>query len=78
MPGLTRFLVEHKVGDPVIIDIDPSQVKGMPHRRFQGLVGRVEVVGRRSVVLAVRVGGKMKRVVARFEHVKPQARGQTG
>ncbi len=71
MTGLTRLLREYNVNDKVVIDIDPAQVKGMPHRRFQGLVGTIKDVGRRSLVIDVPVGNKMKTVITRLEHVKP-------
>lgn len=71
MTGLTRLLREYSVSDKVVIDIDPAQVKGMPHRRFQGLVGTVREVLRRSLVIEVPVGNKMKTVITRLEHVKP-------
>ncbi len=71
--GLTSFLHDYKVEDKVVIDIDPSQVKGMPHRRYQGLVGTVEEVRRRSLVIKVPVGSKVKKIMARLEHVKPHS-----
>ena len=70
--SLSAFLIDYKVGDKVIIVIDPSQVKGMPHRRFQGLVGTVNTVMRRVIQLDVPVGGKVKKVITRLEHIKPQ------
>jgi large subunit ribosomal protein L21e len=54
-----------------VINIDSRQPKGMPHRRFQGSVGEVEEVRRRSLVISVPVGEKVKQVIARLEHVKP-------
>ncbi|MCX8191870.1 MAG: hypothetical protein N3F06_03595 [Nitrososphaerales archaeon] len=69
------FLIDYKVGDKVVIDINPSQVKGMPHRRFQGFIGDVEEVRKRSVVVKVHIGGKIKKVIARLEHVKPHLKG---
>lgn len=71
--GLTFLLHDYKVGDKVVIDIDPSQVKGMPHKRYQGLVGTVEEVRRRSLVIKVPVGNKVKKIIARLEHVKPHS-----
>jgi large subunit ribosomal protein L21e len=61
--------VEYLPNDKVVIRIDPTQVKGMPHRRFNGLVGTVREVGRRAVTVEVPVGKKMKKLVARKEHV---------
>ncbi len=67
--GLSSLLEEYSVDDRVVVRIDPSQVKGMPHRRFNGLVGTVKEVGRRAVTLEVPVGDKMKKLVARKEHL---------
>ena len=55
----------------MVIKIDPSQVKGMPHRRFNGLVGVVKEVDRRVVTLDVPVGDKVKTLIARKEHIVP-------
>ncbi len=62
-------MVEYSPNDRVVIKIDPAQVKGMPHRRFNGLVGVVTKVGRRAVTVNVNVGNKVKTLVARKEHV---------
>jgi large subunit ribosomal protein L21e len=62
---------EYKEGQRVVVDVEPSQTKGMPHRRLQGKVGVVKEVRRRSLVLSVMVGNKEKKPVLRFEHVKP-------
>ncbi len=67
--GLSNLLVEYSPHDKVVIKIDPAQVKGMPHRRFNGLVGTVTEVGRRAVTIQVPVGNKVKKVVARKEHL---------
>jgi large subunit ribosomal protein L21e len=67
--GLSSLLVEYSPHDKVVIKIDPTQVKGMPHRRFNGLVGTVTEVGRRAVTVDVNVGNKVKKLVARKEHV---------
>src|SRR5487761_870196 len=68
---LGYLLREYKVGDRVVVNIDSRQTKGMPHRRFQGSVGSVEEVRRRSLVISVPVGNKVKEVITRLEHVKP-------
>lgn len=69
--GLSSLLREYSPKDRVVVKIDPSQVKGMPHRRFNGLVGTVKEVGRRTVTIDVPVGDKMKTVIARKEHLVP-------
>lgn len=68
--GISNFLINYKVGDKVVIDIEPSQVKGMPHRRFHGLVGTISEVMTRSVEIELTVGKKLKKIKARFEHIK--------
>jgi large subunit ribosomal protein L21e len=68
---LGALLREYKVGDRVVIDVDSRQTKGMPHRRFQGSVGSIEEIRRRSLVIDVPVGDKVKQVISRLEHVKP-------
>jgi large subunit ribosomal protein L21e len=67
--GLSNLLVEYSPNDKVVVKIDPAQVKGMPHRRFNGLVGTVTEVGRRAVTVDVPVGNKVKKLVARKEHI---------
>ncbi|MEM4311400.1 MAG: hypothetical protein QXX95_03325 [Nitrososphaerales archaeon] len=69
--ALTPFLRNYEVNQRVIIDIDGSQVKGMPHRRFQGKVGTIKEIRRRSLLVEVPMGGKVKKVIARLEHIKP-------
>jgi large subunit ribosomal protein L21e len=71
---LGSLLRRYEVGDRVVIDIDSRQTKGMPHRRFQGSVGEIFEVGRRSVTIMVPVGDKTKQVISRFEHLKPLAK----
>ena len=68
---MSSILREYSLNDRVVIKIDPAQVKGMPHRRFNGLVGVVKDVGRRALTIEVPVGEKMKVVIARKEHVSP-------
>ncbi len=69
--GLSYLLHDYKAGDRVVVDIDPREHKGMPHRRFQGKVGVVNEVGRRTLVVKVNIGNKEKTVAARLNHIKP-------
>jgi len=69
--GLSKILREYVPDQKVVIKIDSTQVKGMPHRRFNGLVGVVKETGRRAVTVDVNVGDKVKTVVARKEHLAP-------
>ena len=70
--GLSSLLIEYNPKDRVVVKIDPSQVKGMPHRRFNGLVGTVREVGRRTVTLDVPIGEKNKILVTRKQHITRQ------
>ena len=69
--GLSYLLIDYKVGDKVIVDIDPREHITTPHRRFQGKVGVVMYVGRRTLKLAVKIGEKQKILQTRLNHVKP-------
>lgn len=71
--GLSRILTEYEPEQRVVIKIDSTQVKGMPHRRFNGLVGVVKETGRRAVTIDVMVGDKTKTVISRKEHIVPLA-----
>ncbi len=70
---LGRLLIKYSGGQRVVIKIDPSVHKGMPHKRFHGKVGVVVEERGRAYVIAVREGGKVKKVIARSEHIMPLA-----
>lgn len=67
------MLRRYSTDDRVVVRINPTEVKGMPHRRFNGLVGVVKEVGRRTITIEVPVGNKAKTLIARKEHVAPLA-----
>ncbi len=69
--GLSHILTDNAPGQNVVIKIDSTQVKGMPHWRFNGLVGVVKETGRRAIVIDVQVGDKVKTVISRKEHIVP-------
>ena len=69
--GLSRILRDYSIDQKVVIKIDSTQVKGMPHRRFNGLVGTVKEVGTRVLIIDVPVGHKVKTVIARKDHISP-------
>ena len=76
--GLSYLLTEYKIGDKVIIDIDPSEHSTTPHRRFQGKVGVVLEVGRRILKVAVMIGDKKKILQTRLNHIKQFNGGKSG
>ena len=69
-PKLTKFLTEHAVGASVIIKIDSSQQKAMPHRRFHGKIGKVIEQRGRAYVVEVAQGDAIRKVIARSEHLE--------
>ena len=69
--GLSYLLIDYKVGDKVIVDIDPREHVTMPHRRFQGKIGIVKEVGRRTLKIAIMIGKKQKILQTRLNHIRP-------
>lgn len=71
--GVSYLLIEYKPGDKVVVDIDPSEHNTMPHRRFQGKIGTVEEVGRRTLKVMVTFGSKPKYLQTKLNHIRPFA-----
>jgi len=69
--GLTHLLINYSVGDKVVVVIDPREHKTTPHRRFQGRVGQIKEVGRRTVKVGILVGEKQKLLQTKFNHIRP-------
>jgi len=69
--GLSKILHGYVVGEKVVVKIDPSVHKGMPHRRFQGKVGVIVQKKGRSYVLNVTQGEALKEIIVRPEHLEP-------
>jgi large subunit ribosomal protein L21e len=68
---ITDVMKDFKEGDVVAIKINPSVQKGMPHVRFHGRTGRVVEKRGISYVVEIKDGNKVKRIIARPEHLKP-------
>lgn len=62
------YLTEFKVGDRVVVIINPSSQKGMPHFRFQGNAGHIEK--RIGNAYMVNITNKNKSIIANPEHIK--------
>jgi len=69
--GVSFLLYEYHEGDRALVIIDPRQHKGLPHKRYHGKVGTVKWVGRRSVILDIKLGNKAKTLITRIAHIKP-------
>ncbi|OYT44365.1 50S ribosomal protein L21e [Candidatus Bathyarchaeota archaeon] len=68
---ITKILREYKAGDKVVIKIDPSVHKGMPHRRYHGKVGVVMARRGRAYIVSVTQGDAVKEIIVRPEHLDP-------
>jgi large subunit ribosomal protein L21e len=68
---LSKLLHEYQSGTSVVIKIDSSVHKGMPHRRYHGKVGTVLNKRGRSYVVSVSQGDAIKEIIVRPEHLEP-------
>jgi large subunit ribosomal protein L21e len=68
--GLSRLLADYRVGDKVVINIDPAIHKGMPHKRFQGKVATVVEKRGKAYVLDIPQRKTSKLVIAGPEHIQ--------
>lgn len=69
--NLSRLLHDYEINNKVLIDINPSVHKGMPHRRFHGKIGVVREKRGRSYVVEVKFGREIRKVAIRPEHLRP-------
>ena len=69
--NLSKLLHEYPPKSKVVIKIDPSIHKGMPHKRYHGKVGRVIKKQGKSYVVNVAQGDSYKKIIVRPEHLEP-------
>lgn len=69
-PSITKFLQEFRKGQKVIILPEPSSHRGMPHPRFKGKTGKIIEKRGRSYLVEILDGNKVKKIIARPEHLK--------
>lgn len=68
---LSKLLYEHQPGSRVVIMIDSSVQKGMPHRRYHGKVGTILDRRGRSYIVSVTQGNAVREIIIRPEHLEP-------
>ena len=68
---LGKLLHAYEAGSRVIIKVDSSVQKGLPHRRFHGKVGTVKAKRGRGYVVSVGQGNAVKEIIVRAEHLEP-------
>jgi len=69
--SLSKLLYEYQPGSQVVVKIEPSVHKGMPHRRYHGRVGTIMNKRGRSYVVSVSQGDAVRVIVVRPEHLEP-------
>lgn len=69
--GISYLLINYKIGDKVIINIDPSEHNTMPHRRYQGKIGIIQEIGKRIIKVSIPLGNKEKILQTKRNHLKP-------
>jgi len=69
--GLSRLLHEYNPGDKVVIKIDSSVHRGLPHRRYQGKVGVIVAKRGRAYEVNVTQGDAVKEIIVKPEHLEP-------
>jgi large subunit ribosomal protein L21e len=71
MPPVTKFLQTFETGTQVVVRLEASDPRGMPHPRYQGRVATV--VGRvgRAFRIEFLDGNKKKQLIANGVHLIP-------
>ena len=68
---ISKLLYEYQPGSRVVIMIDSSIQKGMPHKRYHGKVGTIIDKRGRSFIVSVTQGDATKEIIVRPEHLEP-------
>jgi large subunit ribosomal protein L21e len=68
--GISYLLIDYKIGDKVIVNIDPSEHNTMPHRRYQGKIGIIKEIGKRIIKVSVPIGNKEKILQTKRNNLK--------
>jgi len=70
-PKLGKLLIEYELGSQVIIKMNSSVQKSLPHKRFHGKIGTVKAKRGRGYVVSVSKGDAIKTIIVRSEHLEP-------
>jgi large subunit ribosomal protein L21e len=74
--GLSKLLHDYQPGERVVIKINSTIQKGMPHRRFHGKIGVVTSKRGRAYTVNVSQGHAVKEIIVRPEHLTPLSEGK--
>ncbi len=70
-PNIGKILHEYAAGNQVIIKMNSSVQKSMPHKRFHGKIGFIVEKRGRGYVVSVPQGEAVKQIIVRSEHLEP-------
>jgi large subunit ribosomal protein L21e len=70
-PHISKLLQEYELGSEVIIKMDSSVQKSMPHKRFHGKIGKIKEKRGRGYVISVPQGNSVKDIIVRAQHIEP-------
>lgn len=70
-PQISKLLYEYTSGSQVIIKMNSSVQKSMPHKRFHGKIGVIVEKRGRGYVVRVPQGDAAKEIIVRSEHLEP-------
>ena len=69
--GLSKLLHDYQLGEKVVVKINSTIQKGMPHRRYHGKIGVVVDKRGRAYLVNVAQGDATKKIIVRPEHLTP-------
>ncbi len=67
---ISKNLQNFEEGDNVVIDVDSSYHKGMPHKRYFGKHGKVLEKRGKSYLIKTKLGNKYKKIICSPIHLK--------
>jgi large subunit ribosomal protein L21e len=70
-PKISKLLQQYQPGSQVIIRMDSSTQKSMPHKRFHGKIGTIKEKRGRGYVISVPQGNSTKEIIVRSQHIEP-------
>jgi large subunit ribosomal protein L21e len=70
-PKLGKLLIDYGLGSQVIIKMDSSVQKSLPHKRFHGKIPPPPEKRGRGYVVSVSKGNAVKTIIVRSEHLEP-------
>ena len=68
------FVKDIKVGDKVVIDVQPYYEGALPHPRYNGKSGVVKEIRGKAYVVEIKVGNKVKHIISEAVHIRKVAK----